>query len=135
MKRQGGFVLVELLVALALLAIITGIGVSSYSRQMAQGRDEADKTALASVSGALESFYADHGVYPEACDLATLGSYVRRWPLSQGEPMHSGSGIGEYEYAPTADLQDYDLTLHLRSGATYTLPLGVKPAPAPSSTP
>jgi prepilin-type N-terminal cleavage/methylation domain-containing protein len=133
-RRERGFVLVEVIVALSLLAILTAAAVASYTSQARQGRDEADKTSLATVAGALESYYGDNAdAYPATCDMATLGAYVRRWPLNaSGEPMGEGTGAGEYTYTVLDAGQDYTLTLHLRSGGEYVLPAGIKPAPAVS---
>ncbi|MFZ4777800.1 MAG: type II secretion system protein [Terrimicrobiaceae bacterium] len=63
-KRKAGFTLLELLVVIAVIAILAGLilGVAGYvQRQAALARA---KTEIEALTAALESFKADHGDYP-----------------------------------------------------------------------
>lgn len=58
--------MVELLVVITIIAILTTIGVVSYSRIMANTRDSKRATDLNIVQSALEQYHADQHYYPAA---------------------------------------------------------------------
>jgi prepilin-type N-terminal cleavage/methylation domain-containing protein len=62
--RNKGFTLIELLVAITILAIVSAIGLSSYSQAQVVGRDAKRKQDLRSLATALELFYRDNKRYP-----------------------------------------------------------------------
>lgn len=69
--RARGFSLIELLVTLAVLAIVTSVAVGSY-RQYVQRAARVDATsALLRVAAAQEKFYAQNGQYAGNDILAT----------------------------------------------------------------
>lgn len=131
MKRRGasGFLLVELLVVLAIISVILGIGVSVWTAQLRQARDVADKSNATILAAGLESYYKENDLYPATCDQETLAPFMRRWPVRNGAPVREGSAPGEFSYLVDADRFDYELTMHLSGGRTYTLPEGIRPAP------
>lgn len=61
-----GFTLMEILVAMAIMAILAGVGFASYSSSLQRSRDAQRKAGLEQLQKALESFIADNGVYPQA---------------------------------------------------------------------
>ena len=58
--------MIELLVVVAIIAILVSVGMVSYSGIQQRGRDTTRKTDLESVASALETYYADNGAYPTA---------------------------------------------------------------------
>lgn len=69
--RVQGFSLIELLIALAIVAILASITVPSFSGLLAKSRRGDAMVALLSVQLAQETFRAGNSAY--AADLATLG--------------------------------------------------------------
>ena len=64
-KLQVGFTLVELLVAITILVILTGIGFGTFSRSQKKARDGQRKSDLHQLQQALETYANDHsGKYP-----------------------------------------------------------------------
>ena len=65
-SRKLGFTLVELLVVISIIGIITTIISSSFINSQQRSRDASRKTGLKSLSDALNTYYADNGVFPTA---------------------------------------------------------------------
>ena len=63
-KNTSGFTLVELLVVLAIIAIMVTIGLVSFTSSQLRGHDAARKSDLKQVANDLEIFYSDYGKYP-----------------------------------------------------------------------
>jgi len=68
---KKGFTLIELLIVMAVIAILIGIAIPSF-RGMQQ---EANKTKvqgdLRTLKVAIESYYKNHGIYPEIANYQT----------------------------------------------------------------
>jgi len=63
---SAGFTLIELLVVLAILAILAGIGLSTFRTSQVKSRDARRKSDLEQVQRALEAYMNDHNVYPNS---------------------------------------------------------------------
>lgn len=57
LSTRGGYTLLELLVVIAVIAVITGIGVVSYSGTQKKSRDTRRKEDLNSIALALEQYF------------------------------------------------------------------------------
>lgn len=64
MKRTTGFTLIELMVVMAILAILLGIGAGAFTSSLKKGRDTTRKANLRAITNALELYYNDKGKYP-----------------------------------------------------------------------
>jgi prepilin-type N-terminal cleavage/methylation domain-containing protein len=80
-RNRRGFTLMELLIAVSIIAILVAIGVASYSTVNKQSRDTKRKSDLEQVRSALEMYRAVNGYYPSAGS----GSYV---DASSGLPAY-----------------------------------------------
>ena len=67
-KRQRGFTLIELLIVVAIIGILTAVGLGQFFTAQKRGRDTARKRALESISRALEMYYNDNETYPIAVE-------------------------------------------------------------------
>lgn len=74
MSRQKGFTLIELMVTVAIVAIIAAIAYPSFLKSAQRGRRADAKASLTQYSQALERCYTEYGTYSNtACGvLATL---------------------------------------------------------------
>lgn len=64
-SRRHGFTLVELLLVLAILAILAGIVLPKLSGRTEQARVSAAKAQIATFGTALDAFEVDNGFYPK----------------------------------------------------------------------
>lgn len=63
-RRTRGFTLLELLVSITIIAVLTAIGIVSYSSVNKRSRDVKRKGDLEQIRSALEMYRADNSAYP-----------------------------------------------------------------------
>lgn len=68
-SRQKGFSLLELLVAMTILAVIGTIGFVQFKKNTAQARSIKARDQVETVGKGLDMYYLKHGVFPD------LGSF------------------------------------------------------------
>ena len=73
MKHPSGFTLIELVVAIAILAIIAGLAIPAYNGYIREARLGAMRTNLDSMRVALEDYRLDNGNYGPAGPYDTSG--------------------------------------------------------------
>lgn len=70
MKRQAGFTLVEIMIAIVIVAILAGIGYPIYLHYVENSRRSSAITALQRAAAAEEKYYATQNTY--AASLTSL---------------------------------------------------------------
>lgn len=88
-KKKKGFTLLELLVVLAILAILIAIAIPVYKNQKEKAAITAHNANVRVLETALESYKQDHGEYPENVD-ALKGNYIKsvpKVPVSNNENL------------------------------------------------
>ena len=119
--KTKGFTLVELLLVLAILAILAGVILPKFVGRTEQARQAAAKTDIHMLEAALDAFEVDTGRYPSSEEgLGALtnepsglknwhGPYLKRdtWNDPWGNPYqyvypgtHSKSGYDLYSFGP-----------------------------------
>lgn len=63
--QRRGFTLVEILITIALMGILTAIGLTSYSFSIQKSRDSVRKSDLALISKAVTAWAGDFGEFPD----------------------------------------------------------------------
>ena len=63
---RKSFTLIELIVVIGIIALLSGIGVSSYNGFQMAARDSRRKADLETITNALNAYYAVHGRFPQA---------------------------------------------------------------------
>lgn len=69
MFKKSGFTLIELLIVIAIIAVLSVIGLVAYGNFMKNSRDAKRQSDLKIIQSALEDYHADQLYYP-----ASLGS-------------------------------------------------------------
>ncbi|MBM3205826.1 prepilin-type N-terminal cleavage/methylation domain-containing protein [Candidatus Shapirobacteria bacterium] len=69
-KTKSGFTLIELIVVMAILAILSVIGLGSFRNAQIKGRDAQRKNDLSQTQKALELYFNDYGGYPASLPAA-----------------------------------------------------------------
>jgi len=90
MKRQTGFTLIEVMVTVAIVAILAAVALPNYTAYLARGKITEATTNLLAVKTKLEQFYQDNRTFVGACANGTTA------PLPV--PFHSGGNPGELRY-------------------------------------
>jgi type II secretion system protein G len=67
-----GFTLVELLIVIAILGILSVLGISSFRTALIKARDSTRKSDLATIAKSLEAYINDHRSYPNANSDGTI---------------------------------------------------------------
>jgi general secretion pathway protein G len=76
----AGFTLVELLVVMAIVALLLSIAVPRYMHSVEKSRETVLRANLALTRQMLDRFYDDNGKYPDALDDLVSNRYVRSVP-------------------------------------------------------
>jgi type IV pilus assembly protein PilE len=79
MKRARGFTLIELMIVVAVIAILAGVAISAYSKQMRKARRTDAKQAVGQVALRQEKWRANHTKYigltgSPAADVTAFGA-------------------------------------------------------------
>lgn len=100
--NQQGFSLVELLVVLAILALLLTLAVPRYFSSIDRAKESALIEDLSTLRESIDKFYGDTGQYPESLSKLVEQKYIRKipidpiteksttWILLEAEPPLSG---------------------------------------------
>ncbi|MDH4392319.1 MAG: type IV pilin protein [Aquabacterium sp.] len=72
--RNQGFTLIEVMIALVVIALLSALAYPSYQQQVAKGRRTDAKQSLLELSQRMERFYTERGTYVGAA-LGNTGLY------------------------------------------------------------
>jgi general secretion pathway protein G len=78
--RDAGFTMIELMVVMALIAILATIGMAQYRQSVVYSRESVLKEDLFRLRDAIDQYYADKGQYPSTLDALVSDGYVRKLP-------------------------------------------------------
>ena len=76
-----GFTLIELIVVMAIVALLVSIAGPRYFGSLQKSKETVLRQTLAVTRDALDKFYGDTGKYPETLDVLVSKRYLRNMPL------------------------------------------------------
>jgi len=79
--RVRGFSMIELMVALAILAMILSLAVPRYFNNLDSSKESVLKEDLFIMRDAIDKFFADTGKYPDKLDDLVTKRYLRKIPV------------------------------------------------------
>lgn len=82
--KQGvilGFTLVEMLVVLAILALLLTLAAPKYFNSIERAKEAALKQDLTTLRESIDKYYADLGRYPSALQDLVDKKYIRQLPI------------------------------------------------------
>lgn len=92
LKPKRGFTLIELMIAISIIAILSSVGLVTYSSARMIARDSKRKQDLKAISQALELFYTEYKRYPCSGTNWTT-SNAASWLSDSNAGSCGGSGV------------------------------------------
>ncbi len=83
-KREKGFTILELMIAMFILIILLSVALPTYQRSIQQARETVLKENLFQMRRAIDQYTADKGKLPESLDNLVEEQYLREKPV---EPL------------------------------------------------
>ncbi len=104
-RRQVGFTLIELMIAVAIIGILAAVAYPSYTEQVQRGNRAAARAALLEVQQFMERFYAANSRYSTdtaGATAPTLPTRLQAIPSESPKYDLSISAVGLNSYTLTA---------------------------------
>ena len=80
-RAPRGFTLVELLVVMAIIAVLLTLAVPRYFGSMDKSKEAVLKEDLFQLRDAIGKYYGDKGKYPESLEALATEKYLRKVPV------------------------------------------------------
>jgi len=107
-KNKRGFTLIELLVVIAIIGILASVVLASLNSARSKAKNAAMFSNMDQFSKALELFFLENGLYPDADGWACVGAYSDGLCWGNGTPDHNVEAAFNASMAPymyIADMQ------------------------------
>lgn len=111
--RRSGFTLIELIVVLAIIALLLAVAVPRYFRSVERSKETILKQDLSVMRDALDKFNGDTGHYPDALEDLVTKRYLRKIPP---DPITDRTDTWQV-VAPPANGANSGKVYNVRSGA------------------
>lgn len=79
--KKSGFTMIELMIAMAILATVLAVGVPRYFSSLDAAKESTLREDLYVLRDAIDKFYADNAAYPETLDDLVKKRYLRAIPV------------------------------------------------------
>ena len=110
-RKMKGFTLIELMIAVAVVAILAGIAFPAYKDQTKKARRSGGEAALSSFAQAMERSFTEQGTYAEAD--------------GDGDPEAAGANVAPSIFNTEAPIDGsikfYDLLIYEAGDTNYTI--------------
>ncbi len=120
MKGSRGFTLIELIVVMAIVALLAGIAAPRYFASLDRAKASSLRSSLAVMRDALDKYAADKGRYPDSLEQLVQDRYLRAVP----EDPLTGSVTSWVTLPPPPDADMAGQVADVRSGAAGRAPDG-----------
>src|SRR3989344_1252314 len=126
-SSHRGFTLIEIMVAISIVAILATIGIIAYTQAQKVGRDAKRKQDMRALQVALELYYQKNSGFP-SFSTGVLSFNDPNWPILFGstpqdyinqiptDPLNGSSGGGKtYVYGYRSDGSYYEMCINLEN--------------------
>jgi type II secretion system protein G len=112
MKYQRGFTLLEMMVVVAIIAVLAGILIPNFTRARAQAATSACMANEKTIATALELYYTDNQKYPASASVdsafvKTMSGYMNQIPI---DPAAGSSAYYQYALTSSGGVVSYTIT-------------------------
>lgn len=112
-RSARGFTLIELIVVMAIVALLVSIAAPRYLRSLDRAREASLRSSLQVMRHAIDQYAADRGQYPDSLAALVEARYLRQVP----EDPITGRSDSWVALAPAADSVLTGPLWDVRSGA------------------
>ena len=111
-RRAAGFTLIELMIVMAIITTLAGIGAALYTNSLTRSKEAVLKEDLFRMRDAIDQYYADKNKYPPSLDALVAEKYLRAVPV---DPITNTADTWQTTVAepdpgnPTADVGIFDV--------------------------
>ncbi len=112
-RLAQGFTLIELIVVMAIVALLVSIAAPRYFRSVERAKENSLRSSLNVMRDAIDQYSADKGHYPESLDELSKARYLREVP----EDPFTGQRDSWVTLVPPADSALAGPLFDVRSGA------------------
>src|SRR5579884_2904232 len=102
MEKQRGFTLLEMMVVVAIIAILTAILIPNFTHARAQAATSACMSNMKTIATAMELYYTDNQAYPAAVKAPVTSVTGLAAYLGNQNPVDP-AGSGTYEVSASED--------------------------------
>ncbi len=95
-RRSSGFTLMELLIVVAIIAVLAGVGLNYYGDYIEDARIAAVRTNLKIVRDAISRYFKDHMAYPTSLE-SLQGPYLQQPTTAMLLDPLAGNGVLQVE--------------------------------------
>jgi general secretion pathway protein G len=112
--RKQGFTLIEILIVMAMVALLLTIATPRFFGSLEKSRETALQENLKVMRTSLDKYYADKGHFPESLDKLVEDKYLRAVPI---DPITESPSTWVTVFATDKDINGIS---DVKSGATGT---------------
>jgi prepilin-type N-terminal cleavage/methylation domain-containing protein len=125
MRRTSGFTLIEMMIVIAIIAILSGIVLVGVTGYQATARDAKRATQLRSVQNLVELYYAQCGFYPGAASCADKNAVITWDGLKSALSLSAGDaakfpntpdGTAKWGFKSCGNAQQYTVAVQFEKG-------------------
>ncbi len=116
-----GFTLVELLIVIAIIGILTTIGVTNFQSARMRARDTKRKSDLVTIAKSLEAYANDHKLFPTSSGGKILCQPATATVCDWGEPFTDASGTIYAAKLPEEGRDNYYYVYESADGESFSL--------------
>lgn len=110
--RSAAFTLIELIVVLAILALLLTIAIPRYFAHVERAKEATLKQDLNTLRDAIDKFHGDKGRYPDTLDELVSMRYIRGVPQ---DPITESTTT--WKVSPPIDTDEKGAVYDVKSGA------------------
>lgn len=104
--RRAAFTLMEMLVVVAIIVVLAGVGGSYLIGQLNEAKVNAARVKARTISNAIEQYYVDHSQYPQSLEALLQRDQDGKGPYlkNQDDIMNPFTGNTPYTYDPSGQI-------------------------------